>query len=125
MVADGVGCDSSFIKITLCDVLLEKYCHVGLVDRNKNGKNSRYQLLGGLSIVMMEHHVVETIMFRLENVCKDLWRVKYVASYILFITLDSPDTVEKYILLVDIDHGEVVILCALLYLFWSRLFAMN
>ena len=33
-VADDVfGCDSSFIKSALCDFMLEKSCHVGLVDR--------------------------------------------------------------------------------------------
>ena len=42
--------------------------HVGLVD----GKEIRYQLLIGLSVIMMVHHVVDTIMFRISTVCKDL-----------------------------------------------------
>ena len=34
----GVICDISFIKSALCDFLLVKFCHVVLVDSNKNGK---------------------------------------------------------------------------------------
>ena len=69
MVACGVRCDISFIKSELCEFLLGGFSHVGLVDSNHNGKNFRYQFLGGSFVVMMGHHVFDTKMFTIANLC--------------------------------------------------------
>ena len=79
--------------------------HVGLVD----GKEIRYQLLIGLSVIMMVHHVVDTIMFRISTVCKDLWHVNNFESDIIVIILASPDKVGKISNLVGKCQGKVLL----------------
>ena len=63
--------------------------------------------------MMTGRHVVDTVMFRLENACKYLWHVKYFASYLLVLTLASPDW--KISTLVDEFQGGVLILFASFY----------
>ena len=41
--ADGVGCDSEFIRNTLIEFLEGKVGHIGLVDSNHSAKNFHYQ----------------------------------------------------------------------------------
>ena len=125
VAADGVRRDRSFINSALCEFLLGGSYHVGLVDININGKDFRCQLLVGSSVVIMGHHVFYTIMFRLQNVCKDLWHVKYFASDLLVLTLYYPDSVEKLSTLVDEYQGEFFVLCDLLYFLWARIFSVN
>ena len=83
MTSGGVGCDRIFIKSAICDFLLGESFHVDLVDSNNNVKNFRYTFVGGSSVVMMGHHVVDTGMFRLSNVCKELWHIKDFSSDLL------------------------------------------
>ena len=125
-VADyGVRCDIIFINSAQCDFLLGEIFHVGLVDINYNGKNFCYQFLGGSSAVMMRHHVIDTRMFRITNMCRYLWHDKDFASDILGLTFSSPDTVENYLLWLTKTRVKLLSFVLHFYCLRSRLFAVN
>ena len=114
VMADGVGCDDKWGMRRLYLFLKCGYCHVGIIDFNLNGKNFRYQFLGGLSVVWMWFHMVDTELFRLAGMMELLWRINDLALDMRVLQLASLDTINK---LFQLENKE--------YFLHVRLFIVN
>ena len=127
VAADGVGCDSAYIRHTLTEFLKGKIEHVALVDPLHDAKNFRYMgIIGGSCAVWLGKHVMDPGLLILAGVRKDLWRVKDWASDQVVTALASPDTVTRLLSLRDSeDTGSVAVMCATMFFLRLRLYAVN
>ena len=127
VAADGVGCDTDFIRNTLIEFLRGNTEHVGLVDPLHNAKNCRYlAIVGGSCVVWMGMHVIDPGLFIVAGVKKELWRVKDWASDQVVTALASPNTVTRLAgLRGSEDMGTISVMCSTLFFLRLRLYAVN
>lgn len=76
VAADGVGCDNQWVCGQLLVFLRGLQRSVGLIDTNHNSKTFRYQLIGGLLVVLKGFYIIDTDLFHLAGVSILLWHVK-------------------------------------------------
>lgn len=124
VAAAGVRCDAKFIEGELISFLQGKSNHVALVDTNHNGKNFRYQGIGGSCVAIMGNCVMDPALLYLSGVATELQRVKDWESDLVLLRLASENTA-KVATLVSEDAGSVSALCVALYFLRLRLFAVN
>ena len=124
--ADGVGCDSEFIRNTLIEFLEGKVGHVGLVDSNHNAKNFRYQWIGGSCVVILGSVASDPHLLVLAGIHPDIYRVKDWASDTVILEMASYKTVSKLVALSNSERKDSIALMSMvLYLVRLRLFAVN
>ena len=98
---------------------------MGLIDTNHNVKNTRYQVIGGSSVVWMGGYILDPELLRIAGVENLLWRVKDFASDLLVLKLCSVETLNSLSALHSEDSGAVAILSLTLYFMRMRLYAVN
>ena len=75
--------------------------HVALTDINHNCKNTRYQIVGGSSVLNFGKTFINPDDLRVAGIKQELWRVKDFASDLLVSKLNSSDSISS----LKMSHG--------------------
>jgi hypothetical protein len=127
---DGVSTEVQWNLLVMLDYINGKINYVSLPDNNHNVKNSRYQFIGGSSLVSIGAYVFDPALIRLSKVNQKLWRVEDFASNAVVLKLASVDTIQKLHMLAlqdrincDVGNHAVTVISHLFLRLW--VYAVN
>jgi hypothetical protein len=114
---DGVSCDSSFVKTTIIKFLKGLVDYLAITDPNHNGKNFRYQAIGGSSVATIGAHVIDADLLRVAGVALRQFRIEDFASDLLVLELASVETVTAIMKLEGSEDGATMAAISLMLMF--------
>jgi hypothetical protein len=121
---DGVASKVQWNLLVMVGFLSDSMNYVSLPDTNHNVKNTRYQLIGGLSCAVIGSYVLDPWYLKMANIHQKLWRIDDYASDIVVLLLASVKTIQSLHLYIKRDaikynvgnHAVMVVLLVFLRL---------
>jgi hypothetical protein len=110
---DGVSCDTTFVKQSICNFLEGKKSWVGGTDSNHNNKNSRYHIIGGSLVATIGTHPIDANLLHVAGVAFRLFCIDNFASDQLVLELCTAQTVSSLIELEGQEDGPTLVALSL------------